>query len=119
MSRIDPIAKFIDYGFEHYDGGFGIVLFGIIIIISSGMIPWLSASQKRGIKGYLDAEKDSRPPTTEEEFYHSHYLTFKTGIFFVLLGVFLYFFNQADFLSVWSKLGFKQTSLFEKLNSGT
>ena len=104
MSRNDTMIEFIAYGFEHYGEGFVIGLFGITILISFGMIPWLSNRQKRGVKGYLDAENDSRPPTTEEEFYHSHYLTFKAGIFFVALGLFLYFFNQADFLNVWINL---------------
>jgi hypothetical protein len=93
MSRNDPIAKFLAYGFEHYGKGFGIVLFGITILISSRMIPWLSSRQKRGIKGYLDAQNESRPPTEEEEFYHSHYLTFKAGIFFVALGIFFILFQ--------------------------
>jgi len=93
VSRNDAISEFIAYGFEHYGDGFGIVLFGITILISSGMIPWLSGRQKRGVKGYLDAQNDSRPPTIEEEYCHSHYLTFKAGIFFVVLGVFFYTFS--------------------------
>ncbi|MDT4288558.1 hypothetical protein RO575_03225 [Methylomonas sp. MO1] len=93
MSLNDTISEFIAYGFERHGVGFGIVLFGTAMLISSGMIPWLSDRQKRGVRGYLDAQNDSRPPTKEEEFYHSNFLTFKAGIFIVALGVFFILFQ--------------------------
>lgn len=95
MSRSDPIAKFIAYGFEHYGEGFGIVLFGIILLINSGFCPWISKAQKRGVKGYLDAQSESRPPTRDEEFYHLKFVTLKAGIFFVALGVFFILFQPS------------------------
>ncbi|TCV85480.1 MULTISPECIES: hypothetical protein [Methylomonas] len=93
MTLNDAISEFIAYGFVRHGVGFGIVLFGITILISSGMIPWLSDRQKRGVRGHLDAQNDSRPPTKEEKFYHSKFLTFKAGIFMVALGVFFILFQ--------------------------
>lgn len=93
MSRNDPIEKLFEYGFEHYGEGFGIILFGLVFLINSGMIPWLSDNQKKGIRGYLDAQNESRPPTKDEEFYHLKFLTFKAGIFFVALGLFFILFQ--------------------------
>lgn len=93
MSRNKTIGEFIDYGFENYGEGFGIILFGIVLLINSGMIPWLSVRQRRGVKGYLDAQNESRPPTKEEEFYHVKFLTLKAGIFCIALGIFFIIFS--------------------------